>query len=215
MVRAMPTNGPLLSAAGAASPSDGAGASASIGESPTIVTARAMKPTPHHIAGVRRSPRANCFISATKTIPPPRSSIQIDAEMCMRPATMRSTDSRSKTAGRPSISSVLTVTGGSASIAALRAGSCLALRARSHSVPKYIGSANSMPKNMSHDWKTCGLNGSSSPFRPSDLSSKRVFEKMTQPVPATRPMTKTADAWPVHGFSPAPIGPSGVGFRPR
>eukprot|EP00967_Tisochrysis_lutea_P073459 scaffold98354_cov35-Tisochrysis_lutea.AAC.5 len=102
-------------------------------EQPTSATARAMIRTPHHMLAESRSPSANCFINATKTMPPPRRSIHMEASMCMRPATMRSTDERSKMAGTPSTISILKVTLGSRSICALSAGSLFAWYVRMNS----------------------------------------------------------------------------------
>eukprot|EP00962_Isochrysis_galbana_P020023 scaffold5854_cov106-Isochrysis_galbana.AAC.2 len=109
-------------------------------------------------------------------MPPPRSSIHMEASMCIRPATMSSTDDKSKRAGTPSTSSILSVTLGSRAICAASAGSVLALCLRIASSSTYNGSANSMPKNMTHVWKTAGLKGSTSPLRPGASSWKSALE---------------------------------------
>ena len=74
--------------------------------------------------------------------------------------------------------------GGAASSSARSAGSDRArIRLRASSA-RYIGSAKSMPKNITKGWKTCGSKVSSTPLMPTALSSKSVLEQMMQPVPA-------------------------------
>ena len=147
--------------------------------------------TPVHICLLRGESRTNCFMSATKTMQPPRSIIHTDAGMYIRPAIRRSTDERSKTAGTARPRTMFAVTFGSASSAACATASPRARRRLTASMPRYIGSAKHMPKNMMKVSKTGGRNGSISPVEPRAVQLKSAFAAAMQIVPATTATMKT------------------------
>ena len=70
-----------------------------------------------------------------------------------------------------------------------------------------------MPKNMSHVWKSAGLNGSSSPVLPIPDCSKSIFEAIVQKVPAVSPMTKMAADLMSHRSEPPIVRVSAEGPR--
>ena len=133
-------------------------------------------------------------------IPPPRSSIQIDALQCSSPYTISTVARRSKTDGTASRAYVFMVTFGSCMILASSSG--LAVTRRRCSDQKWAGRANVMPTNMTQVWKSGGENSSSSPVLPGIVSWKRAFDAMVQPVPAARPIRKTAAARASHFSDP-------------
>mmetsp|Transcript_45196 Transcript_45196/g.125343 ORF Transcript_45196/g.125343 Transcript_45196/m.125343 type:complete len:233 (+) Transcript_45196:664-1362(+) len=163
---------------------------------PTRTTATPIRATPAHIGGVSLSLRMKFFMRATKTMPPPRSSIQIEALMCSSPKTIKQVAMRSKTDGMARSMYVCDVTCGSAMILAYSSG--VAFLRRRHSEMKWAGSANVMPRNMTHVWKSGGSKSSSSPVLPMASHWKRAFEAMVQPVPAARPIMNTAAARASH-----------------
>lgn len=85
---------------------------------------------------------------------------------------------------------------GSSAICASSSG--VAFFLRYHSEMKCAGSANVIPMNITHVWKSGGLNACSSPLIFSATDWKSILDEMVQPVPAARPMRKTAAAFASH-----------------